>query len=346
MVQHRGFTACILDVETGHPLPEYHTLLNPDKNQVTCWIPSREEQKFSVYWEDLGGGVDTCGFILVDGVVVPGRFLFGFGSTRHSGIQISENMEKPFTFRKVVEHTNSLSSSTKNAGMIILKIKRVKRRNTRPPDELPIARATQAGRQVGDMYVGFGEERTSQRYSFTWDVEPYDHDNPPGERGIRTYVSFVFRYRPLGKCMPIIVNHKLLSEASEFFQARSIAETPSAPRVSILAPLPRHPPAHVPRAPVRRISSAPAVPSSELSSSSAPLSASKSSMKKNQRPDPNSPSSPLTNKPHPTPIDVYPSEMRRTTSRMTNDTNLPGVAFIRFDPRADLDNNRITVPLE
>ncbi|ESK88347.1 hypothetical protein Moror_14780 [Moniliophthora roreri MCA 2997] len=202
MVQHRGFTACILDVETGHPLPEYHTLLNPDKNQVSCWIPSREEQKFSVYWEDLGGGVDTCGFILVDGVVVPGRFLFGFGSTRHSGIKISENMEKPFTFRKVVEHTNSLSSSTKNAGMIILKIKRVKRRNTRPPDELPIARATQAGRQVGDMYVGFGEERTSERYSFTWDVEPYDHDNPPGERGIRTYVSFVFRYRPLGKIFP------------------------------------------------------------------------------------------------------------------------------------------------
>ncbi|ESK94606.1 hypothetical protein Moror_1045 [Moniliophthora roreri MCA 2997] len=344
MLQHRGFTACIVDVETGRPLPEYLTALNLDKNQVSCWIPSREGQKFSVHWEDLGGDVDTCAYILVDGVVVPGRFLFGIGKTFRSGIRTSETTERPFMFRKVVEHTNSLLPS-KDAGMIILKVKRVHRLTGRPPDELDnIPRATQTGRQVGDMYVGFGEERTaSEQWNYTWDVKPYDHDNPPGERGIHTHVSFVFRYRSL-----------------EFLQAQGIAETPSAPRVSIPAPLPRPrpypPPTHVPRVSVRRISSAPVVPSSELSSPSTPLSASQSSMKNNQGPDPNSPSSPLANNPYrqlmkvglltPNTYRRLPSEMRRATSWMTNDTNLPGVGLIRFDPRADLDNNRITVPPE
>jgi hypothetical protein len=73
-----------------------------------------------VHWEDLGGDVDTCAFILVDGIVgaynrvsgletsnllslVPGRFLFGIGKTFRSGIRTSENTERPFEFRKVAE---------------------------------------------------------------------------------------------------------------------------------------------------------------------------------------------------------------------------------------------------
>jgi len=56
-----------------------------------------------VYWQDHGGAVDSCAFITLDGLVVPGRFLFGDGIASRSGARVSKTSEKPFMFQKVPE---------------------------------------------------------------------------------------------------------------------------------------------------------------------------------------------------------------------------------------------------
>lgn len=45
--------------------------------------------------------MDTCAFIILDGLAVPGRFLAGEGVTSRSGIRASHMTEKPFLFTKV-----------------------------------------------------------------------------------------------------------------------------------------------------------------------------------------------------------------------------------------------------
>jgi hypothetical protein len=88
-------------------------------------------------------------------------------------------------------------ATAKEAGMITLKIKRIKRVFNRPPNAIqPLPGLPVKGkRQVGDLCIGFGEEvQTFEQYSSTWSVVPYDQD-VPGATKPSTYVSFVFRYR-------------------------------------------------------------------------------------------------------------------------------------------------------
>jgi hypothetical protein len=47
--------------------------------------------------------VDSCGFIKLDGFIVPGRFLFGQGITSRGGVRASKSTERPFMFQKVKE---------------------------------------------------------------------------------------------------------------------------------------------------------------------------------------------------------------------------------------------------
>lgn len=56
-----------------------------------------------MYWQDHGGAVDSCAFITLDGLVVPGRFLFGDGIASRGGVRVSKSSEKPFIFQKVPE---------------------------------------------------------------------------------------------------------------------------------------------------------------------------------------------------------------------------------------------------
>ena len=44
--------------------------------------------------------MDSCGFIVLDGLVVPGRFLFGQGITSRGGLRASRSTERPFMFQK------------------------------------------------------------------------------------------------------------------------------------------------------------------------------------------------------------------------------------------------------
>ena len=122
--------------------------------------------------------MDSCGFIVLDGLVVPGRFLFGQGITSRGGVRASKSTERPFMFQKVPEigmsryfiflpcNTDLFSillatespqrAATKEAGMITLKIKRIKRVLNRPPNaiqSLPGV-AVLSKRQVGDLCIG------------------------------------------------------------------------------------------------------------------------------------------------------------------------------------------------
>ncbi|KAL0577871.1 hypothetical protein V5O48_004107 [Marasmius crinis-equi] len=239
MLTHRGFSAWI--VVNNQPLPEYLVALNAETNQVSCWIPSEEGQKFSVFWEDKNqGGVDTMAFVNLDGFMAPGRFLLnGQGRTFRSGVRTGQNTERPFVFRKVTESSiisPSPASPSSAVGMIVLKIKRVKRVANWANNQLQeLSQGPQGSRQSGDMYVGFGENDTvSDRWDYTWGVQPLPEDGRPND-AIPTYVTFIFRYRTY-----------------EFLQAQGIAQGPPPPTSSAAT-----------RAPVRRILSAPVSGSSQ-----------------------------------------------------------------------------------
>ena len=56
-----------------------------------------------MYWKDHGGKVDSCAYIVLDGSVVPGRFLFGNGVAFREGVRNGPMTEKPFMFLKLEE---------------------------------------------------------------------------------------------------------------------------------------------------------------------------------------------------------------------------------------------------
>lgn len=197
MLTHRGFSAWV--VSNGEILPEYLVAVDEQSHRVSCWIPGTEGHTFDIYWQDHGGHVDSCGFIVLDGFVVPGRFLFGQGVASRGGVRASKLTERPFMFQQVSEFATGSPqhAAAKQAGMITLKIKRIKRVFNRPPNAIqPLPELAVLGkRQAGDLCIGFGEEvQAFEQYSSTWSVVPYDQDIP-GATKPSTYVSFVFRYR-------------------------------------------------------------------------------------------------------------------------------------------------------
>jgi len=195
MLTHRGFSAWI--VVDGKEVPEHLVAVDNNGNRASCWIPGEEGQRFSVYWKDHGGKVDTCAYITLDGFVVPGRFLFGEGIACREGVRVSRNTERPFIFQKIYEDESLTAQLTgKDAGMITLRIKRITRIASKPANVLqPPPSVVQGKRKAGDLCVGFGEEMPAfEQYSSTWSVKSYEQDDPLC-RTPKTYASFVFRYR-------------------------------------------------------------------------------------------------------------------------------------------------------
>ncbi|KAF9246146.1 hypothetical protein BU15DRAFT_38400, partial [Melanogaster broomeanus] len=188
MLTHRGFSAWI--VSEDEQLREYLVAVDTNAHRVSCWIPSEAGKSFSVHWKDEGTDVHSCSFISLDGFVVPGRFLFGHGQTSRDGIRTGPATERPFMFAEQ-PHNASDEQSSREAGTIVVKIKRVimegqKSANKlqRPPD------ASGSQNSLLGHRIGYGEERpTYEQYPTTWQVKPYD------ESSKRSYVTFVFRYR-------------------------------------------------------------------------------------------------------------------------------------------------------
>ncbi|KAF9526999.1 hypothetical protein CPB83DRAFT_908010 [Crepidotus variabilis] len=194
MLTLRGFSACI---ETnGTPLPEYLVSVDEKSSKVSCWIPGIESQTFKVHWCDEGSKVSTCAFIILDGVVVPGRFLHGEGAATRGGVRVSKTTERPFVFQKVKETGSEIREDSKEAGLIVLKIKRIKCVAPRAPNAIQSEPAAGAlgMRQTGDLCVGFGDEmEVEAQHGATWEVASYESEKPGTKP--RTFVSFAFRYR-------------------------------------------------------------------------------------------------------------------------------------------------------
>ncbi|KAF5315578.1 hypothetical protein D9611_004853 [Ephemerocybe angulata] len=197
MLSHRGFSAWItVDDEA---LPEYLVAVDEEAHRVSCWIPGGEGKKFTVWWKDHGGKVDTCSFITLDGFVVPGRFLLGEGVASRSGAKSDPINERPFVFTKVPEEiTPDDDTKTPNAdvGTISVKIKRVNRVGVRPGNQQYVSTTSiPAKRKAGDLAAGFSaqQERSDMRYPTTWTITAFDP--VPYSTKIPTYVTFVFRYQ-------------------------------------------------------------------------------------------------------------------------------------------------------
>lgn len=190
MLMHREFSAWI--VSNNQPLPEYLVAVDEKGSRVSCWIPSEAGKQFSVHWRDHGSNVHTCSFISLDGFVVPGRFLYGTGSASREGVRSGPTSERPFIFAEYRDASSS-GDCNRNAGTIMLKIKRVRlegHKRANPFQTIPdeSSRATVSGH-----CVGYGDERpTYEQSPSTWQIKPYDR----ASNG--SYVTFVFRYRPRG----------------------------------------------------------------------------------------------------------------------------------------------------
>lgn len=196
MLTHRGFSAWI--VANGEILPEYLVAVDEVAHRVSCWIPGEAGQTFAVYWQDHGSQVDTCAYITLDGILVPGRFLFGDGVAFRQGLRTGKNHERPFQFQNVGEFDEQVQSvrSSKDVGMITLKIKRVKRVGGQAANPIQPSPDTFSGKRKADnLRVGFGTEMpTYEQHDTTWAVIPYDDDGSNSNIP-KTYLSFVFRYR-------------------------------------------------------------------------------------------------------------------------------------------------------
>ena len=122
--------------------------------------------------------MSTCAFIILDGVVVPGRFLHGEGAASRGGVRVSKTTERPFVFSKVKQtgtflflrflclvacsHAQRIDSGvkedSKEAGLIVLKIKRIKCITPRAPNPIQAVPSTGAlgMRKDGDLCIGYG----------------------------------------------------------------------------------------------------------------------------------------------------------------------------------------------
>lgn len=151
MLMHRDFSAWI--VSNNQPLPEYLVAVDEKGSRVSCWIPSEAGKQFSVHWRDHGSNVHTCSFISLDGFVVPGRFLYGTGSASREGVRSGPTSERPFIFAEYRDPSSS-GDCNRNAGTIMLKIKRVRlegHKRANPFQTIPdgSSRATISGHCVG-----------------------------------------------------------------------------------------------------------------------------------------------------------------------------------------------------
>ncbi|KAJ7444904.1 hypothetical protein FB451DRAFT_1293799 [Mycena latifolia] len=306
MLTHRGFSAWI--VVDGKPVPEYLVAEDTKAARVSCWIPSEEGQKFSVHWKDHGGKVDSCSFISLDGFVVPGRFLFGSGSTWRDGVRSSATSERPFVFQKIEQDEPSTNAVNKDVGMITLRIKRIQRVASRPANPVQqLPSITLGKRKAGDLCVSFGDDKQAfDQFAYTWSVKPYEKDTPAGARTPSTYVSFTFRYR-----------------SREFLQMQGImpeCDVPSSPPVT--------------RASMRRVSSAPAMPVPKAPAALITPRASPSPPKKKHKSQekPYLPASPRRPR--------RPSaDMRRTVSYQITSREISGEQLLKFESLKEEDDS-------
>lgn len=216
---HRGFSAWI-ECENKH-IPVFKPELDNARQRITCWIPSEPGEEFTIHWKDRGegGGVDTASYIYLDGFMVPGKYLFGFGEASRGGVRVGPTAERPFVFGHVETDGNGPPQGRTN-GKIVLKIKRVRKIPdlTRPSNKYQTPPDSPKGkRRAGHPYINYGEVRTTKKqWDFTYKYVPFDQANPG------TYVTFEFRYATLD----YLVNRGIISVSDLMAMNGPPAEVP------------------------------------------------------------------------------------------------------------------------
>ncbi|CAL1704619.1 unnamed protein product [Somion occarium] len=203
MLTHRGFSAWI--TSEGRALYEFRSIVNEEKNLITCWIPSEVGKTFTIHWRDNGGLVDTASYIYLDGFEVPGYFLFGFGEASRGAARIGPMLQRPFTFGEVDESSEPTFISAENdEGVIQLAIKRIKRVGQAAPNvpRTPPVKVKDEATAKSVSSFG-GPQPTTMQLPSTWDIVPYNPDEPD------PYVTFEWRYRSLH----YLVHHDLATLA-------------------------------------------------------------------------------------------------------------------------------------
>ncbi|TRM62658.1 hypothetical protein BD626DRAFT_548504 [Schizophyllum amplum] len=190
-------------VSNNYILPEYgFTPVGDDTIEVACWIESKPGEKFTVVWRDHGSGYKTAGYIYLDGVVVPGRFLDGSGETLRTGVRSGKSTERPFIFSQVTKDDTEEKTKDQlpDVGTIKLKIKRCETQATvgRPANPVvPYPERLVGMRKMGETCIGLGNARSyfmQDRYTYKI--------HGPGRKKPPTVVSFVFKYRPTCRGVP------------------------------------------------------------------------------------------------------------------------------------------------
>ncbi|KAL1741317.1 hypothetical protein HDZ31DRAFT_45700 [Schizophyllum fasciatum] len=194
-MKHRGFEAFI--VCNNHIVNEYGATPVCDETlEVACWIPAAPGEKFTIVWRDLGSGFKTAGYIYLDGVVVPGRFLDGSGETFRTGVRSGKGSERPFIFSQTTrdDEEQKTKDELRDVGTIKLKIKRCEPDTPgRPANPVaPYPERLVGRRKAGETCIGFGKSKPYYlQAQYTWKVHGPNRKKPP------TVVSFVFKYRPM-----------------------------------------------------------------------------------------------------------------------------------------------------
>ncbi|KAF5349808.1 hypothetical protein D9758_010206 [Tetrapyrgos nigripes] len=178
----------------GTPLTEYEA--KAEDSKISCWIPSEVGQRFTVHFDTHGSGVAVCGELDLDGQFVTSRVAYPLRITTVElpGFTSSPTTQKPFIFLKL-ETTDDDTLLDKNAdlGEIKLVIREVIVERSISFEEGKRDSEDYSGGQVHERAkkaiahrAGLGKEITSGLNTFVQ------------TRTIRTIVTFVFRYRPIG----------------------------------------------------------------------------------------------------------------------------------------------------
>ena len=154
-----------------------------------------------MHWKDHGSRVSTSSYIIVDGVVSPGRFLEGKGETFRTGIRSGKDLEVPFVFANIPMDM-PMPPCSNGMGTIELKIMLVDRGRQRinnDPQVLMHHRADALNRLNNhrDSYRAVTNaipQECAEQTLLTWEGNPLEIDR---QGHGRSYVKFKFHYRLL-----------------------------------------------------------------------------------------------------------------------------------------------------
>ncbi|EKM55225.1 uncharacterized protein PHACADRAFT_161171 [Phanerochaete carnosa HHB-10118-sp] len=252
MLTARGFSAWITC--EGQELIEFETVVDEGSHKVSCWIGCEVGKAFTVHWRDNGTGIDSAGYISLDGFLCSGRFLYGYGDASRGTLRVDKHVERPFMFARIessklqgppanmklsdkiitvrssspkLEQTgesDDASLDIKDLGTIALKIKQIKRTTPSHSPNSPQTPPNPVRTISSSTNHSFGANiAASLQHSQTWSFEPHDKSDP------HAFITFVFRYRTRNFLLDqsIILHTPLSSPISS--ASPSLASTPRSP---------------------------------------------------------------------------------------------------------------------